>query len=136
MKIQTHPISRNEICTISAFGQKHSLMECHNENNYKEAKYLFSLFDEKCENIDDQIVEFSNKNPDFELHCYICDVFEATVDAFMLSVIFGLPTVVKRLIKSNEHKLDKNYPYGLGLTSTPRELLKLLEITVEQEEVI
>lgn len=112
------------ICTIMNNGQEHSLHKCHNLN-YEKAKYLFSLFDDNnCENTDDLIIEFADKNCDFMIHGYIANVYETTADAFMLSVIFNKKNVISKLLNTNEDKMNKIYTFGLGLTTTPREMLR------------
>jgi len=117
--------------TISTIGTTHSLHEEHNQDTYEQASYLFSLFDDGCMNSDELIVQFANENPDFELFCYIQNVFETRADAFMLSSIFCKKKVLRQLMKTNKHKLDKLYPYGLGLMSTPREVLDGLLVRME-----
>ncbi len=108
--------------TIMNNKQEHSLHKSHNED-YEKSKYLFSLFDDKSENTDELIIDFANKNADFMVHCYIANVFETTADAFMLAAIFNKWDVINKLLETNKHKVDKLYAVGLGLNTTPRELI-------------
>lgn len=87
-QITTHT-SINRMYEIRVSGQSHSLHEYHSINEYDKALYLFSLFDDQCENSDELIIEFSNKYPDFQLKCYLANKFETTADVFTLCVIFG-----------------------------------------------
>jgi hypothetical protein len=105
--------------------QEHSLCKTHNEEDYEKSSYLFSLFGDNCENADELIIDFANKYDNFMVHCYIGNVFETTSDAFMLSVIFNKKNVVEKLMETNKHKLDKSYTYGLGMYTTPRELIEM-----------
>ena len=117
-------MNRNiDICyTIVNNNQEHSLHKTHNKD-YEKSKYLFSLFDDNCENADELIIEFANKNCEFYIHCYIANVFETTSDAFMLSVIFNKTNVINKLLETNKHKTDQNYAFGLGLNQTPQQLI-------------
>ena len=109
--------------TIISNNQEHSLHKSHNED-FEKSKYLFSLFqDNTVENADKLIIDFANNHCDFMVHCYIANTFETTADAFMLSVMFNKKKVIETLLESNTHKLDKLYGFGLGLMTTPRELL-------------
>jgi hypothetical protein len=112
--------TENNWYTIMNNGQKHSL---HKSHNSEQSAYLFSLFDDNYENADELIVDYANKQSDVMVHCYIGNVFETTADAFMLSVIFNKQNVIEKLLKINQHKLDKPYGLGLGLNVTPRDLL-------------
>ncbi len=115
--------TNNNWYTIMNNKQEHSLNKNHNED-YELSKYLFSLFDDKSENTDELIIDFANKHGEVMTHCYIANVFEVTADAFMLAVIFNKQNVINKLLETNKHKLDSPYAFGLGLTTTPRELIE------------
>ena len=109
--------------TIVNKNKEHSIYECHN-TDFSKAMYLFSLFDDSTnKNTDEAIIDFARLNNDFTVDCYIANTFETKADAFMLSVIFNKTNVYNKLLETNEHKLDKRYPFGLGMTTTPRKLL-------------
>ena len=113
-------------CTIHYKGQKHILFSTHNKD-YEKASYLFSLFDEDCDNADELIIDFANKHGDFMVFCYIGRVFEVKADAFMLSAIFQKQRVFDILSETNQHKLNQQYVYGLGMLLTPYQAIHNLE---------
>ncbi len=115
--------TNNDYYTIINNTQEHSLNKNHNED-YEQSKYLFSLFDDKSENADELIIDFANKYGDFMVRCYVANIFEVTADAFMLATIFNKQNVINKLLETNKHKLDSPYAFGLGMNTTPRELIE------------
>lgn len=93
--------------TISVNEQSHTLHEYYDAtiNEYEKAYYLFSLFDDRCENSDELIIEFSNKYPDFKLKCYLANRFETTADIFTLCLIFGKKTLIDKLLETNPDRM-------------------------------
>jgi hypothetical protein len=63
--------------SIINHNRQHTIEKSHNVD-FEKSKQLFQLFDDNCANSDDLIIKFANEYPNFELHCYVANVFETT----------------------------------------------------------